>query len=70
MIFILLLKREKLRAKGEYILAIDPDDLLVNNILEKLYKTAKFNNLDILQYYIIYGNYTHNKLWNKLSYKF
>lgn len=62
-------KKGVLKAKGEYLLLIDPDDLLVNNILEKLYKTAKFNNLDILQYYIIYGNYTHNKLWNKLKCK-
>ena len=62
-------KKGILKAKGEYLLVIDPDDLLVNNILEKLYKTAKFHNLDILQYYIIYGNYTHNKIWNKLKCK-
>ena len=30
-----------LNSKGEYILSVDPDDLLVNNILIKAYETAK-----------------------------
>ena len=37
-------------SKGEYILIIDPDDLLLNNILEKAYETSKYYNLDLLQY--------------------
>jgi cellulose synthase/poly-beta-1,6-N-acetylglucosamine synthase-like glycosyltransferase len=35
-------------SKGEYILSIDPDDLILNNILLKAYKTAKYYNLEIL----------------------
>ena len=50
-------KKGILSAKGEYILIIEPDDLLLNNILEKSYITAKKNNIDILQYYIMVGNY-------------
>jgi len=30
-----------LNSKGKYILSVDPDDLLVNNILIKAYETAK-----------------------------
>ena len=42
-------------AKGEYILVIDPDDLLLNNILIKAYELAKHFDLDIVQYYHIKG---------------
>ena len=42
-----------LNSSGEYILAIDPDDLIINNILLKAYKTATYYNLDILQFYIV-----------------
>lgn len=45
-----------IEAKGEYILIVDPDDYLINDILIKLYETAKYYNLDILQYYMIIGN--------------
>lgn len=45
-----------IEAKGEYILIVDPDDYLINDILIKLYETAKYYNLDILQYYMISGN--------------
>ena len=56
---IILIKHEKNRrtfysrneaakiAKGKYLLIIDPDDLIINNILEKSYITAEKNNLDI-----------------------
>ena len=44
-------------AKGKYILIIDSDDLLLNNILEKSFYTAEANNLDITQFYILMGNY-------------
>ena len=47
-------------AKGEYILVIDPDDLLLNNILIKAYNFAIHFNLDIVQYYHIKGNFTEN----------
>ena len=54
-----------LYSKGEYILSIDPDDLLLNNILIKAYKTSKYYNLDILQFYMLSGM----NLWKKVKYK-
>ena len=33
-----------LNSKGEYILSIDPDDLVLNNILLKAYETAKYSS--------------------------
>ena len=45
-----------LNSKGEYILSIDPDDYLLNNILIKAYETAKYYDLDIVQYYIFLNN--------------
>ena len=42
-------------SKGEYILIIDGDDFIINDILLKLYKTAKHYDLDILQYYMFIG---------------
>ena len=54
-----------LKSKGEYILSIDPDDLLINNILIKAYETAKLYNLDILQFYMLLGK----TLWKKVKYK-
>ena len=60
-------KKGILSAKGEYILIIEPDDLLLNNILEKSYITAKKNNIDILQYYIMVGNYKNNRLWKNIK---
>lgn len=62
-------KKGVLHAKGEYMLITSPDDLLLNNILEKAYETIKNNNLDILQYYIIIGSYKNNRLWKNLKYK-
>ena len=56
-------------SRGEYILVIDPDDLLLNNILLKAYIIAKYYNLDILQYYIIKGSYKDNKIWRKNKYE-
>lgn len=58
-----------LEAKGEYILVIDPDDLLVNNILLKAYETAKEYNLDIVQFYIIKGTFNYSIVWDKLKYR-
>ena len=48
--------RGVLEAKGEYIIVVDPDDLLVNNILIKAYETAKKFNLDIFKF-LIYISY-------------
>jgi glycosyltransferase involved in cell wall biosynthesis len=49
-----------LHSKGEYILSIDPDDYILNNILIKAYETAKLYDLDILQYYMLAGK----SLWD------
>ena len=58
-----------LASKGEYILVIDPDDLLINDILIKAYETAKNYNLDILQYYVMTGSYNKNDLWIQAKYR-
>ena len=60
-------KKGILSAKGEYILIIEPNDLLLNNILEKSYLIAKKNNIDILQYYIMVGTYKNNRLWKNIK---
>ena len=56
-------------SKGEYILIIDPDDLILNDILIKAYNIARYYNLDILQYYAIRGSYKENKIWRRNKYK-
>ena len=56
-------------AKGEYILILDPDDLLLNNILMKVYETAKQYNLDIVQFYMMTGTLERCNLWRDLRYK-
>ena len=59
-----------LNASGKYILVIDPDDLLVNDILVKAYQTAEQYNLDIVQFYVIRGyNLQEQHLWSKVKYK-
>jgi glycosyltransferase involved in cell wall biosynthesis len=55
------------KSRGEYVLILEPDDLLLNNILEKSYETAKKNNLDILQYYLLIGNNKVNRVWENLK---
>ena len=61
--------RGVLFSKGEYILIVDPDDLLLNNILIKAFETTKYYNLDILQFYVLRGSYLKNKIWFKNKYK-
>ena len=56
-------------AKGKYILFIDPDDLILNNILEKTYETAEANNLDIVQFYFLMGNFKISGLSSEFKYK-
>ena len=59
-----------LYAKGEYIHSIDPDDLLLNNILIKAYKTAKKYFLDIVQFYMIAGDSVYiSNIWNSVKYR-
>jgi glycosyltransferase involved in cell wall biosynthesis len=48
--------------RSKYILIIDPDDFLLNNILIKSYKIAKKYDLDITQFYHVMGNYSQNHL--------
>ena len=55
-------------ARGEYILVIDPDDLLLNNILIKSYITAKKYDLDVVQFYAMIGYYFKPRLWGELKY--
>lgn len=50
-----------LSAKGKYIVIIDPDDLLLNDILNKAYILANYYKLDMVHYYHIKGNFTENK---------
>ena len=56
-------------SKGEYIITIDPDDLLINNILIKAYETAKKYDLDILQFYVVSGSYNKCGLWRTTKYR-
>ena len=46
-------------AKGEYLLFIDGDDILLNNILEKAYLKAKENNTDIIQFKAYSGDFNN-----------
>ena len=48
------------RALGEYILFIDCDDLLLNDILNKTYNLAKRENLDIVHFRAYWGNHLLN----------
>lgn len=48
-------------SKGKYIIIIDPDDLLLNDILFKAFTLGNHYNLDIVHYYHIKGNFTESK---------
>jgi len=58
-----------MHARGEYIVLIDVDDYLLNDILIKSYETAKMYNLDILQYYVMAGDFKKNVFWKVLKFK-
>ena len=58
-----------LNAKGKYILVIDPDDLILNNILIKAYQTAIKYDLDIVQFYLMVGYIRYPNLLSELRYK-
>ncbi len=51
------------KAKGEYILPIDPDDYIVSNVLRSVYENAKSRNLDVL--YLAYEIFDRegNSIW-------
>ena len=57
------------KAKGEYILVIDPDDILLNNILSKSYEAAKKYDLDIVHFYIMMGFFHVPAVRKNLRYK-
>ena len=44
-----------MNSKGEYLLFIDADDMLLNNTLNKIYSIAKENNVEILQFRAYWG---------------
>ena len=44
------------KSLGEYLLFVDPDDLLTENILIHLYNLAKKNNFDLIRFYTYTGN--------------
>lgn len=59
-----------LKAKGEYIMFVDPDDLLLPNVLDISYKNAKKGNFDIIRFALYFrtlrGKYfIYNKFWGK-----
>ena len=58
-----------LNAKGDYLLVIDPDDILLNNILSKSYQAAKKYNLDIVHFYIMMGYFDVPAARTILKYK-
>ena len=47
-------------ARGEYVLVIDPDDLLLNDILINAYEYGTYFDLDIVHYYHIKGKFNEN----------
>ena len=55
--------RGVLSSRGEYIVIIDPDDLLLNDILYKAYEIARTYNLEVVQYYHMIGSYENNTLF-------
>ena len=55
-----------LSAKGKYVIIIDPDDLLLNDILNKAYTLANQYSLDIVHFYHIKGNFTESNIFNIL----
>ena len=61
--------RAVLLSRGKYILIIDPDDFLLNDILIKSYKAANRFSLEIVQFYHLMGNYSKNYLYilNQIS---
>ena len=58
-----------LHAKGEYILLVDIDNYLLNDILIKAYETAKMYNLDVLHFYVMAGDFKKNVFWNVLKFR-
>ena len=58
-----------LNATGKYVIVIDPDDILINNILIKAYEAAEKYNLDIVHFYIMMGYFNSPGVRANLKYK-
>jgi glycosyltransferase involved in cell wall biosynthesis len=58
-----------INARGEYILLVDIDDYLLNDILLKSYETAKIYDLDIVHFYVLAGDFKKNVFWKVLKYR-
>ena len=56
------IKKAVFHAKGNYVIIIDPDDFLLNNILIKSYNKAIKYNLDIVQFFHLEGSVEKNNL--------
>ena len=58
-----------LHSTGEYVLCVDIDDFILNDILIKSYETAKLYNLDILHFYVMAGDIKNNIFWKVLKFR-
>ena len=58
-----------LNARGEYVFCADVDDYIINDILIKSYITSITYDLDILQFYVMAGDFKNNMFWKVLKYK-
>jgi glycosyltransferase involved in cell wall biosynthesis len=58
-----------LNAKGEYVFCADVDDYLLNDILYKSYITSITYDLDVLQFYVMAGDFKKNVWWKVLKYR-
>ena len=52
--------RGVLKSKGEFLLLVDPDDIISENILKYTYRLAKKYDYDLTRYNIYVGNYELN----------
>ena len=60
--------RGGIHARGEYVMLVDIDDYILNDILIKNYETAKKYDLDVLQFYAMAGDLKKNIIWSVLKY--
>jgi len=58
-----------INSKGEYVYCADVDDYILNDILIKSYITSITYDLDVLQFYVMAGDFKNNVFWNVLKYK-
>jgi len=58
-----------INSKGEYVYCADVDDYILNDILIKSYITSITYDLDVLQFYVMAGDFKNNVFWKVLKYK-